>query len=355
MLQYKTMNKMRILIADDHSLVRAGIRNALQGSPDLEIVAEAGDGPTLFTALAQTEPDCILIDVTMPEFEPIVAVRQIRARYPALKILVISAHADDLYVNGLLEAGVDGYHLKDQPMADLRLAVERVLAGEKWLSSSLVNKLITRAVAPASAPPLSARQSDLLRLLKEGLDNQAMAHRLGLSIKTVENNLTGLYRQLDVQSRLEAVNVAINHPELLALSGERSTDFERDKVNPPARITILLVDDNPRYRRDLQQMVSRLYPGVTIYEAENTGEAVQLARRITPQLVFVDMILGQESGIQCTQRLKAVLPQARIILISAYPDREFHRLGLEAGATAFLDKKDLDAAALRQVIADIIP
>lgn len=349
------MDKIRILIADDHSLVRTGIRNVLKEFPDLEIVGEAGDGPALFATLAQTEPDCLLVDVTMPEFEPIMAVRQIRARYPTLKILVISAYDDDLYVQGLLGAGVDGYHLKDQPLSDLRLAVERVLAGEKWLSSRLVNKLISYSIAPSARPPLTTRQRDLLRLLQQGLDNQAIARRLGLSVKTVENNLTRLYRYLEVQSRLEAVHFVIQHPQILALAAEQPViaDISRGGGPAQARLTILLVDDSARYRCELQQMVSLVQPGAIVYEAENIEEAVHLAQRVAPQLVLVDMILGKESGIQCTQRLTALLPLSHIILISAYPDREFHRLGLEAGALAFLDKKDLDLAALRQVIADV--
>jgi DNA-binding NarL/FixJ family response regulator len=350
------MDKIHILIADDHSLVRTGIRNVLKEFPDLEIVAEAADGSALFAALAQTEPDCLLIDVTMPEFEPIKAVRQIRARYPTLKILVISAYDDDMYVQGLLGAGVDGYHLKDQPLSDLRLAVERVLAGEKWLSSRLVNKLISYSIAPSATPPLTTRQRDLLRLLQQGLDNQAMARRLGLSVKTVENNLTRLYRYLEVQSRLEAVHFVMQHPEILALATEQAAIADVSLGGWQAhRLTILLVDDSARYRSELCQMVSLVHPGAITYEAENIGEAVHLAQRINPQLVFVDMILGKESGIQCTQRLAALSSISRIILISAYPDREFHRLGLEAGALAFLDKKDLDIAALRQVIADVIP
>ena len=130
------MNKeARILLADDHALVRAGIRKALEVLPNIEIVGEVGDGPTLFAALAEKTPDCLLIDVTMPEFEPITAIQEIRVRYPAMKILAVSAYDDDVYVQGLLGAGVNGYHLKDQSLENLRLAVQRVLAGERWLSS----------------------------------------------------------------------------------------------------------------------------------------------------------------------------------------------------------------------------
>ena len=137
------IEKARVLLADDHAVVRAGIRNALTELPQLVIVGEVGDGPTLFSALLETRPDCLLIDVTMPEFEAISAIRQIRIQYPTMKILVVSAYDDDVYVQGLLGVGVNGYHLKDQPLSDLKLAVERILSGEKWVSSRLVNKLVS--------------------------------------------------------------------------------------------------------------------------------------------------------------------------------------------------------------------
>ncbi|GIK58454.1 MAG: LuxR family transcriptional regulator [Chloroflexota bacterium] len=342
----------RILLADDHALVRAGIRNALAGLPDLEIVGEVGDGSSLESLLAECQPDCLLIDVTMPSFEPVAAIRRIRSRYPQLRILVVSAYDDDVYVQGLLGAGVNGYHLKDQPMSDLRLAVMRVLAGERWISSSLVDKLL-HSQRVTAVTTLSTRQQDILRLLAEGLDNRAIAQRLNLSVKTVENHLTRLYRQLDVQSRLEAATHVREHPELLA---RVSPEPEARHGNPPLaeQAAILVVDDNGRYRTQLRRTIAKIFPDTMIYEAGNTAEAIHLASRVTPQIAFVDVVLGDEDGIRCTRRLRVESPVTRIVLISAYPDREFHRLGLEAGATAFVDKKDLDAATLQQIIADVI-
>jgi DNA-binding NarL/FixJ family response regulator len=349
------MNKTRILLADDHAIVCAGIRNALQEVPHLEIVGEVGDGPTLFAALEKTRPDCLLIDLTMPDFEPIAAIYQIRAHYPMMKILVVSAYDDRVYVQGLLSAGVDGYHLKDQSLSDLRLAVQRVLAGEKWISSRLVDKLVNSGAPVALSLLLTPRQRELLRLLHQGLDNQAIARRTGLSVKTVENHLTRLYRQLNVQSRLEAVNYVIHHPEVLGVSGQQAAqEIPPAELPSSDQVKMLLVDDNPRYRTQLRRMVGKVCAQATIYEAENMAEAIQLAQQTTPQLVLVDVVLGEEDGIRCARRIKALSPQSRIVLMSAYPDREFHRLGLEAGAVAFLDKKDLDAVALHQVVEDLI-
>ena len=347
------MSSTRVLLADDHALVRAGIRNALADLPNLTIVGEVGDGPAVITALQELQPDCLLIDVTMPEFEPITTIRGIRGRYPDLCILIVSAYDDDVYVQGLLSVGVNGYHLKDQPLSDLRLAVERVLAGERWISSPLVDKLLQpKPSQEFQGPKLSSRQRDILELLSKGYDNRAIAVELGLSIKTIENHLTRLYRLLNVHSRLEAANYVNEYPGIIAQIGEPKRRTDPLVMPNPEQATILLLDDNHRYRSQLRRMISRVYPLAMIYEAENTADALHLTSRVGPQIAFVDVVLGDEDGIRCTRRIKASSPASRVILISAYPDREFHRRGLAAGATAFLDKKDLDAATLMQIIDD---
>lgn len=350
------MSNVRVLLADDHAVVRAGIRNALDGMPGVEIVGEVGDGPALLESIQQLQPDCVLIDITMPDFEPIGAIRRIRAFYPQLRILVVSAYDDDVYVQGLLSAGVDGYHLKDQPLGDLRLAVARVLSGERWISSSLLDKLLRPSDLPAAhMPSLSTRQRDILRLLVKGLDNRAIAGRLDLSVKTIENHLTRLYRQLNVQSRLEAARYVQDHPEVMGQTGK--TAVHTDVHIKPAQyqqVAIMLVDDNRRFRHQLRRMIGKAYPHVIIYEASNIAEVDNLIQHIAPKIAFVDVVLGDEDGIRCTRKIKRKLPNSRIILISAYPDREFHRRGLEAGAMAFVDKKDLDNRTLNQILEDIL-
>ena len=347
------MKKNRILLADDHAVVRAGIRKVVEEIPEIAVIAEAENGPQVFSALEKESIDCLIIDVAMPDFEPITAIRRIHARYPEMKILIVSAYDDDIYVQGLLNVGVDGYHLKDQPLSELKLAIQRILAGKRWLSSPLINKLVNKSQEDTSVQQLTSRQHELLRLLREGKDNQAIAQEMGLSVKTIENHLTRLYRQLNVQSRLEAVKAVMQQPHLLGLSGQKAA------ATPPAvesteflKISLMVVDDNNRYRGHLQHMIGKVCPQATIYEAENIQVAVHLARQLQPQLIFIDVVLGDEDGILCARRIKAISPSSRIILISAYPDREFHRLGQEAGAIAFLDKKDLDLASLRQAIDD---
>jgi DNA-binding NarL/FixJ family response regulator len=155
-----------------------------------------------------------------------------------------------------------------------------------------------------------------------------------------------------VYSRSEALSYLIRHPEVLAATGQE-VDAKAAESESSKKLSVLLVDDNPRYRQQLGRMIGKTYASVLLYEAD-VSEAVRLAESVKPNLALIDVVLTDEDGIYCTRRVKAVSPATRVVLISAYPDREFHRLGLNAGAVAFLDKKDLDAAAVRQVIDDAL-
>ena len=348
------MARIQVLLADDHTVVRAGLRNALEGIPNLEIAGEVGNGTELLEALNRIHPELLVMDVNMPDFEPISAVQKIKVKYPNLKILVVSAYNDDTYVVGLLKAGVDGYHMKDQPLADLQLAAQRILKGERWISSSLVNRLASgRSTQPVSTVPwLTRRQRELLRLLTQGVDNRHIASELDLSVKTVENHLTGLYRVLGIDSRLKAMNYALHHPELLALSGQEV--IEQEITHTEQSLTVLVIDDNVRYRQQLSRLIGRIQPLALLYEAGTSSEALSLAEQVRPRLALIDVVLENEDGILCAQRLRSVSPATRMIVISAYPDREFRRQALSAGAVAFLDKKDIDNSSMRQVIEDTL-
>jgi len=327
----------------------------IEQMPDLEVIGEIGDGSRLLEKIEEKQVDCLIMDVTMPDFQPIQAIREIKGAYPNLKILVVSAYDDDIYVKGLLNAGVNGYHMKDQSLNDLKLAIKQVLAGERWLSSCLISKLTESPDNSSNTPTLTDRQRSILNLLHQGLDNKSIAREMGLSVKTIENHLTRLYQQLDVQSRLEAANYVARFPQILAIPGEEAAELILPpKTQPDHSGAILVVDDNARYRKQLIKMIGKANPGAMIYEAADIQTTLQLANQIKFQLILLDVILGDEDGIQCSRKLKAASPQSRIVLISAYPDREFHRQGLQSGAVAFLDKKNLDLAAIKQVINDII-
>ncbi|MDX9991423.1 MAG: response regulator transcription factor [Anaerolineales bacterium] len=346
------MTITKTLLADDHALIRAGLRNALASLPGLAIVGEVGNGPDMLKALETLQPDLLVMDVNMPEFEPVTVAQHIRAAYPQIKILVVSAYDDEAYVVGLLAAGVDGYHLKDQPLADLELAVQRILGGGRWISDPLVNRLVNQQARIVESPPaLTRRQRELLYLLTQGYNNQKIAWEMDLSVKTVENHLTALYRAIQVESRLEANLYAGKHPEtLLVPEKERLSQADASSES----LNVLVLDDNPRYRAQLAKLLAKTWPQAAVHEADDCQQALRLVGLVHPFLAFIDVVLKEEDGIQCARRIKAACPATLMVLISAYPDREFRRIGLNAGAVAFLDKKDIDAATLRQVIEDAL-
>lgn len=348
-------NPVRVLLADDHAVVRAGIRNVLVDLPEIEIIGEVGDGPQLEQAIEQMQPDFLLLDVTMPDFEPISAIRRIHSQYPDMRILVISAYDDAVYVQGLLGVGVNGYHLKDQPLQDIPNAVQQILSGERWISSSLMDRLLQPAAVAPKTPKFSPRQREILRLLAKDYDDKQIAKTLDLSEKIVEKHLLRMFVHFNADNREEAVAFIQEHPEIIAHTGpETNFPIHSVQTTKSEQATILVVDDNERYRFQLRKTIAKVYPQAMIYEAESIAEAQNLAQRISLSLAFVDVVLGDENGIQCTRQIHAEAPEARIILMSAYPDREFHRQGLEAGATAFVDKKDLDAPAIFQIITDAV-
>ncbi len=216
------------------------------------------------------------------------------------------------------------------------------------------HKLVRYRETAVPSVVLTARQRDMLRCLRDGLDNQAIARRTGLSVKTIENHLTRLYRQINVQSRLEAANYLVHHPDALGNTEPGTSAAAPVHAASGAQLAILVVDDNLRYRTQMRRMLGKTCPAASIYEAENTRTALRVVADTQPQLVFVDVVLGDEHGIETARQIRTLSAATRIVLISAYPDREFHRLGLEAGAVAFLDKKDIDAAALRELVDDAI-
>jgi len=348
------MQNTHVLLADDHAVVRAGIRKIVDQIPHLEVVAEVGTGPLVFSSLEKEQVDLLLIDVTMPEFDPIQAIKQIKILYPALKILVISAYDDEFYVKGLLNVGVNGYHMKDQSLYDLKLAITQVLKGEKWISSKLINTLSRNYIDKKQPPKLSKRQRDLLTSLQQGLGNKTIAKRYHLSIKTIENNLSSLYRKLNVQSRLEAVNYLTRHPKIIETSPEfNNLENIVTASEQESGYNMLVVDDNTRYRNQLIRMLGKLDPRATIFGASNIKHALDLIHSKKFKLAFIDVILDDENGIDCVEQIKKIQADIRIILISAYPDQEFHKEGIKAGAIAFLDKKNLGSSTLHHIVEDI--
>lgn len=206
------MGKIRILIADDHAVVREGTRRILEQEPDMEVVGEAGDGEEAVNLATSLKPDVAIMDISMPKMDGIEATRLIKAACPSISVLALSAYDDDQFVFSLLEAGAAGYLLKSVRSRELLDAIRAVYSGESVLHPSIARKVLNRFV-PASGKPEgkepsgmpSDREMEVLKLAAQGLSNQDIAEKLCLSIRTVQGHLGHIFNKLQVGSRTEAV------------------------------------------------------------------------------------------------------------------------------------------------------
>ncbi|NTU78815.1 MAG: response regulator transcription factor [Chloroflexales bacterium] len=210
--------KIRVVVADDHKVVRAGIRELLGDEPDIEVVGEARDGgEAVELALAQ-RPDVVVMDINMPVLSGVEATRQIRAAAPAVRVLVLTAFQDDPYIYGLLDAGAAGYLLKTAESQELVRAVRATAAGQAAIDPAVAPRLLaklaqsasarlTQPVAPSDA--LTERELEVLRLAARGQTNKQIGVTLQISDRTVQNHLANIYAKLGVASRTEAVTVGL--------------------------------------------------------------------------------------------------------------------------------------------------
>jgi DNA-binding NarL/FixJ family response regulator len=205
---------IRVLIADDHPVVRAGIKTMLEKDPNLRVVGEIGEGAQVESLTRQWQPDVLVLDVNMPGLDPVATTRRLKEQCPALHILVLTAYDDDAYVTGLLSAGASGYLLKEEALDTLVAAIRAIAKGESWLSQRIAGRLARKAIAPVravEAEPLTPREREVLRLLALGLSNEEIAEKLSITKRTVQNHVSNIYGKLGLDSRAEAVLYAIRH------------------------------------------------------------------------------------------------------------------------------------------------
>jgi len=202
------MEKIKILMADDHPVVRAGIRGMLETQDEFEVVAEAENGREAFEQVAKLKPDVVLMDLRMPEMDGVEAIGKIKEKYPNIHILVLTTYDTDADIVRAVEAGATGYLLKDAPREELFRAVRGTAKGETVLAPVVAARLMGK-VRDHGEQALSAREIDVLMLVARGASNQDVAEKLHVSTATVKSHLIQIYQKLGVSDRTAAVTTAI--------------------------------------------------------------------------------------------------------------------------------------------------
>lgn len=196
------MTPLRILLADDHTLVRAGIRALLAQMPDIEVVGEAGDGREALALVKAHRPDVLLMDIAMTGMSGLEAAAQMREECPGVKVIILSMHANEEYVMQAMRVGAAGYLLKDAASVELELALKAAVAGQTYLSPAIsrqvIEKYVTRVGGIAPPDPLTARQREILHLVAAGKSTKEIAFALEISVKTVETHRAQIMERLDI-------------------------------------------------------------------------------------------------------------------------------------------------------------
>lgn len=209
----KSKTKIRILLADDHHIVREGIRQLLESSGDIQVVAEAGDGEEAQTLIQQHKPDVAVLDIQMPKASGIEVTRWVRAHLPEVGVLILTAYDDDPYVMAVLQAGANGYVLKTAQSDDLVQAVRDVNEGKSALDPTITHKLMSNVFKGPEkkvVEPLTDRELDVLRLAAKGYTNKAIGVQLNISDRTVQGHLAHIFAKMQATSRTEAVMRAVS-------------------------------------------------------------------------------------------------------------------------------------------------
>ena len=209
------MKKIGVFLADDHELIREGLRALVNSQSDMECVGEAADGREAVERVQKIQPDVAVLDISMPGLDGLQAAKRIKECCPEVKLVTLTRHTDDGYLQQLLKAGVSGYVLKQSASSVLLTAVRAVVSDNLFLDPAVTGKVIGNYVAkfagrgPRPQKELSERETEILRLIAWGYSNKEIAARLNLSVKTVESHKANAMRRLDMRSRIDIVRFAI--------------------------------------------------------------------------------------------------------------------------------------------------
>jgi two-component system response regulator NreC len=204
---------INILIADDHAIVRTGLRALLRSEPSLQLVGEATGGYEAIELVGKTRPDILILDLSMPDLDGIAVTRQLKPQYPDLRILILTVHEDEAMLREAVRAGASGYIVKHAAEAELIAAINTIRRGDLYVDPAMLRVLLVespkpRTEQPASPDPLTPRETDVLKLIVQGYTNRQVGEELGISVRTVEGHRANLLEKLGLRTRVELVRYA---------------------------------------------------------------------------------------------------------------------------------------------------
>jgi two-component system, NarL family, response regulator LiaR len=215
----ESVEQITVLLADDHAVVRKGIRDFMDEDPELRVIAEASDGAEAWALLTHQQPDVAVLDIRMPHLTGVELTRRIKEHFPQVRVLILTAYDDEPYVLALVRAGADGYILKTAGSRELLAAVKQVHAGRSFIDSAIASTLITGALRSSSEEQLTERELEVVRGVAKGWTNREIAQRLAISDRTVQGHLANIFAKLHVSSRTEVVTVALQRGLISLPSG----------------------------------------------------------------------------------------------------------------------------------------
>ena len=204
---------INILIADDHAIVRTGLRALLRAEPGLQLVGEATGGYEAIELVGKTRPDILILDLSMPDLDGIAVTRQLKPEYPDLRILILTVHEDEAMLREAIRAGASGYIVKRAAEAELIAAINTIRHGDLYVDPTMLRVLLVespkpRTEKPARPDPLTPRETDVLKLIVQGYTNRQVGEELGISVRTVEGHRANLLEKLGLRTRVELVRYA---------------------------------------------------------------------------------------------------------------------------------------------------
>jgi two-component system response regulator NreC len=207
---------IRVLIADDHAIVRTGLRALIHSEPTMELVGEASGGYEAIDLIEKTMPEILVLDLSMPDIDGIAVTRKIKPQFPSVRILVLTIHEDEALLRAVLKAGASGYILKGAAEAELISAIHTIMRGELYVDPSMVRKLLSNEVPLAIAKfkpteALTPREAEVLKLIVQGYTNRQIGEELSISIRTAESHRSNLSDKLGLHNRVELVRFAREH------------------------------------------------------------------------------------------------------------------------------------------------